>query len=129
MRTSYLTGTVKWTDETPFNGYAVIRLVPPRNVAGDFWATLFAEGIQIPTRTVVPITNGAFNTNIKLIYNADISPQNNKYTIYYYSGGGVLVGEPSDITDAFTVSAESTAPPIYINETADSAIALPSDTV
>lgn len=129
MNTGYLTGTVQWSDETPFNGFAVLRLVPPRNVGGELWDALYQNTTKIPTRTVIPIVDGEFDSDIKLIYNTDISPQNNKYIIYYYSSNGVLVGEPDDITDAFLVDAASVTPPIYINETADSAISLPTDTV
>lgn len=125
MRTSRLEGKVSWADETPVTGFALVALVPPKNIYGNVWASLFSGRVEIPIWTKIQIKEGQFDDQIELFYNSDISPPNTKYVIYYYDGGGGLLGSPNGAEDAFIVNSEKTTPPIYINEASEAGTEIP----
>ena len=128
-RISKLSGTVTWEDGTLFNGFALVGLVFP-NAGEDPWPALTIEPNsprqEIPTWTPVPITNGEFNSQVGVWFNADIDPPNTQYVIYYLDSSLKQVGVPSTEDDFFVVTSDPTVPPMYELELPESGTDVPS---
>jgi hypothetical protein len=60
---------------------------------------------RVPQRTKVPIIDGAFVTDTKLFYNADLTPPNTRYCTWFYDATGRQVAGP---TDLFAVTVDPT---------------------
>lgn len=88
-RSAVLTGTVYWSDSaTLFNGYVAIALGLPTNAAGTFPAVYLGSGLReatIPQWTRVRVTDGVFDQEAKLYFNADINPPSTRYFAYWYA--------------------------------------------
>ncbi len=82
-----LTGTVTWSDSTPFDGYLLLGLVLPRNGDGQ-WVTVVMEGVfpttSLPIWNVVPISAGQFDPNTFVWLNTSLTPENTQYVAYWY---------------------------------------------
>ncbi len=89
---------ILWSDGSEFNGFVRFGLVVPRIGGNDVTqldsAAVF-PGEQIPLNTMVPILDGRFSQFVGLFYNADISPPNSQYVIWYYDLSGNLIAGPS----------------------------------
>ena len=125
-RIGKLTGTITWSDGSPFNGFAEICLVLPVTSANATWPKLSVQQstpLEVPIWTRVPINGGLFEPSTGLWFNADLTPVGTKYAIYYYDLNGVLLGSP---TGLFTISGELTTPPIYTLTVPQSGTAIPA---
>jgi hypothetical protein len=122
-RSATLSGTVNWSDGTPFNGWALLLLVPPDGYSQMFLADIWPR-VRLPLRLAVPITNGAFNQNCKVWYNADLEPPNSKWVIYWLDYTGTTIASPASMSDAFTVSTEThnVTPPTLTAPTAEASL-------
>lgn len=97
-----LSGSVIWSSGENFDGYALILLaLPGTHAAVSMDST--APRCRIPTNTVVPITDGAYNQHVELFYNSDIEPPNTQYAAYFYDLNWVRIA-PSGTADLFTIS-------------------------
>lgn len=113
-RVAKLSGTIQWSDNTNFYGYAVFGIVLPPSHSYPVIATQNRFNSQrIPQWSIVPIQNGAYLDGSGLIYNADIIPRNTAYVVYYYDEAMVLVGAPSTTADYFYANAGTITPPVY----------------
>jgi len=111
-----LSGDIRWSDNSPFNGFGVIGLVLP-TAGGINWPELTIEPNapkqRLPLWSTIPIKAGIFNQALGLWFTNDISPPNTKYAIWYYDTSGKMVGMPTDASDFFTVTLNPTTPPVY----------------
>lgn len=114
-----LSGTVNWNNGEPFSGYAVFCLVLPVDGSSNVWPELNLEPnqsssrVQIPLFITAPIYQGRFNPHVGLLFNADITPPNSKYAVYYYDAAFKRVGSPSGPGDFFVVNQTTIVPPVY----------------
>lgn len=106
-RTAKATGTVSWSDGTPFNGFALIGF---RELTSWTIFTLSHQGqrLRIPKWQKIAITDGAFEQKAELRYNADINPPGSQYVAFYYDSTKKAIGGASAY---FTVSAGTVAIP------------------
>jgi hypothetical protein len=74
VRRAKLTGTVNWSDGSPFNGYAWISSIS----LGD---TLVKQ--EVPPVFPIPIRNGQYADTARLFYTADMVPPNSRYAAYF----------------------------------------------
>lgn len=129
LRKGVPTGTVSWSDGTPFDGVLWIGLKSLVNGSAVAWPT-FSLGNRssrrvIPIWSPIPIAEGAYGTNFGVWYNADITPHDSQYIAYYYDSNGVQIAGPSS---AFSVSSATfsvpaltlTVPTMGSNPTPDS---------
>ena len=117
-----LAGTVLWSTGETFDGYALILLALPGTHAAVSMDGTFPRS-RIPTNTIVPIQDGAYNQNTWLYFNADIEPPNTKYAAYFYDLNWVRIA-PSGTADLFTITANPhtlTAPTLTAPTAASSA--------
>lgn len=122
-RSATLSGTVNWSDATPFNGFAVFLLVPPDGYSKMFLADNY-PAVRIPLRIIVPVVNGQFNQNCKIWYNADLEPPNSKWVIYWLDFTGATIASPASMSDSFTVSTSThtVTPPTLTAPTAEASL-------
>lgn len=97
-RTATLSGTVTWSNGSPFDGYVLIGTVLP---SGYSYASLSGDYPEphLPLFTVVPISAGAFNQLARIYFNADLEPPNCRYGAYWYDTQNTLLSGPSAIFD------------------------------
>ena len=93
-----------WTNDVPFNGFALIGLIPPildsvTYTEGDYGLSMPTDAL--PQFAIIPIINGYFNGSVGLYYNEDISPPNTTYNARFYDTTKRLIAGPSP---AFTVA-------------------------
>lgn len=108
LRAGNATGSVSWSDGTPFDGYALVgfkHLVDGLTTVN--WPSI-SQGHQFVKRTVpewakLPIVNGQYDNQIGLYFNADLQPPNSQYVAFLYDVNGVRV--LASATSPFTVSA------------------------
>lgn len=103
-----------WSDDTPFNGWLVIGIVPPRYVpTGEQWANV-AYGnqrvlIEMPVFYVINITEGKADQNASVIYTSDLTPPNTEYVCWFQDINGVYLSMTA--SDRFVVTADTFTPP------------------
>lgn len=110
-RTARATGTISWSDGTLFNGFALIGLRKLTDGSAE-WAdfTLGHQGqkLRLPKWQKIPIADGAFNQDVELRYNADISPPGSQYVAFYYDSTKRAIGSASAY---FSVASSTVAIP------------------
>lgn len=107
-RSAKLTGTVEWSDGTPFDGRVMIGIALP-TASGVDYATVKLEntfpGRPRPKWAIIPIKNGQFDQNLKVIFNADLQPPGCRYVAYFYDNNGYLIA-PSPPASMFDITAD-----------------------
>lgn len=85
--TAKLTGSVTWSDGSPFDGWLLLGLVLPENADGQ-WPTTVLNGATIQQRlplwAKIPITAGAFDSQTSILYNTSVEPPASRYVAYWY---------------------------------------------
>lgn len=129
LRKGVPTGTITWSDGTPFDGVCWIGLKSLVNGSAVAWPTISlgnrSTRRSVPVWAPIPVTEGAFGTDFGVYYNADLTPHNSQYIAYYYDSNGVQIAGPSTAfsvsTPTFTVpSLTLTVPSMGSNPTPDS---------
>jgi hypothetical protein len=106
-RRSLLTGTIKWSDGSNFNGYLLLGIAMPSSGSAYTYVGMSNDSpIQrIPQFCTIPIIDGAFNPAAKVFYNEDLEPPTSKYVPYWYDAQKRLISGPGAL---FVVSTETT---------------------
>lgn len=90
-----LTGSVTWSDGSPFDGWVCIITNPPLTGTGVGWPSISLEGnhprTRIPRETWVSITGGVYNQTTPVWFNGDLQPPGVRYAAYFYDLGKVLI--------------------------------------
>lgn len=129
LRKGVPTGTVTWSDGTPFDGMLWIGLKSLVNGSAVAWPTISlgnrASKRSVPIWSPIPIAEGAYGTDFGVWYSADLTPHNSQYIAYYYDSNGVQIAGPSSAfsvsTPTFSVPALTlTVPSMGSNPTPDS---------
>lgn len=130
MRVAKLSGIVNWSDNTAFEGYAVVGIVlpPTHSYATIAYPSRYNQQ-RIPQWCTIPISNGVFDNTVGLVYNADVSPRNTAYVIYYYDENGVLIGAPQTTSDYFYATSGTATPPLYTLSPASLNLQIPAPSV
>jgi hypothetical protein len=85
VRRAKLTGTVNWSDGSPFNGYAWISINPP--IGSTTWPSISLGDTlvkqEVPPVFPIPIRNGQYADTARLFYTADMVPPNSRYAAYF----------------------------------------------
>lgn len=101
-------GTIAWSDGTPFDGVAAIGIKSMVDGLGATWpsTTLGNRSIRrtLPVFAPINIVEGSFDPYAGVIYNEDLTPPGTQYVAWYYDTTGKQVAGPST---AFTVTASS----------------------
>lgn len=107
-----------WNDvnTTPFNGFVLIALIPPKIGAGTPWAQLdygnLSPSIELPLWQRIPIIDGQLNSSCGLFLNTDIVPPGSTYVAWYYDSTGTQVAGPTSQFTVTSVGSNSFTPPI-----------------
>lgn len=108
LRTGVPTGTITWSDGTPFDGTVGIGLKHLVDGSSVDWPSISlgnsANRRPVPRWTTIAINEGAFDAAAAVFYNADLTPPNSQYVARYADANGKLV---SPLTSAFTVSSST----------------------
>ena len=100
------TADIAWSDGSKFNGYALVMIVLPELGTGNYpEAALAAEfpKINIPVRFQIPIRDGVYRVDTKLLFNTGIEPPATKYVAYFLDINDAVIAGP---TSLFTVTAD-----------------------
>jgi hypothetical protein len=115
LRTGVPTGTITWSDGTPFDGTVGIGLKHLIDGSSANWPSISlgnaANRRPVPRWTIIAINEGQFDPNASVWYNADLTPPNSQYVARYADANGKLV---SNLTSAFTVSTSTFTIPSVI---------------
>ena len=118
--------TVTWATPsgTLFDGWMLIGIVPPSVTGADAVATnapYIAYGNQIalekiPTFYVIPIVEGKFDQNCRVLFTSDLQPPRCRYVAWLYDRTWRMIdapGAPSPplFPDAFEVTTDPFTPP------------------
>jgi hypothetical protein len=126
--------TIQWSSGTAFNGFALIMLSVPKGAGGiRFPSVSFNNAYPskiVGKEIVVPIKEGVLNNQVKVWYNADLTPPGCRYVVYYYDQNWSRVA-PTGPASLFDVTADPftlTIPSLTVPTTTTS-IPAPEDIV
>jgi hypothetical protein len=99
-----------WSDDSEFNGSAIIGLVIPTadGTAENVWPRINYGGTDLlfslpKSFAKIPIQKGKLSSNLGLYYNADITPPNTQYVHYIIDSNNKVIAGPGAL---FTVSSD-----------------------
>lgn len=103
-----------WSDDSPFDGYLIVGIVPPRYIPdGTEWASV-AYGdskvlISMPPFYVIKITEGYADQISSVIYTSDLDPPNTEYVCWFMDINKKYLSLTA--SDRFIVTSETFTPP------------------
>lgn len=128
-------GTIQWDNGSSFDGFLLVQLAYPIDTNGLTWPTMSKGAGSLPRQRLpqgckIPITDGNFDQNSRLWYNADIDPPNSQYFAWFYTNENKQIAGPTDafqITMPTTLIDVPTLPAPALNFTPPAPIAYPGD--
>lgn len=114
-RTSVVASSVvvKWSDQTLFDGFLLIGVVPPTLSATDFISVAVGEQkgyIQLPRFYMISIVQGQCDPSVGVFWTSDLDPPGVTYVDWIYDRTGRKLTANASIQ--FTVTADTFSPPI-----------------
>lgn len=98
---------IAWASGEPFDGYLVLKLVPPDGRLNCVWED---TGVRAASRYVVPVVAGVLDVNVKIPYTASLTPPGSQYRAFWYdkaliqiaaaAGFITITADPTVITPA-----------------------------
>jgi len=106
-----------WSDGTPFNGYALIELIPPTDGSSP-WTYLsyynLSPSVRLPIFQKVPITWGYLDASSGLFPTNQLVPSYSRYRYYMYDNSDHLIAGPSSNFSVLSTDAAVSLPSLTL---------------